>query len=61
MMTNKMRRAIISLVIFVFVYITSDFMIGVPSYNAYVKSIEFLAAVIAAGCYWIGSRPADKE
>ena len=31
-------------------------MIGTPTYDVYVKSMEYLAAVIGAGCYWIGSK-----
>ncbi len=48
-------RAIISLAIFVGIYFLSGPIIGWTQYDMYLKSIEFLTAVIGAGCYWIGS------
>ena len=30
-------------------------IIGYTNYDMYLKGIEFLSAVIGAGCYWIGS------
>ena len=43
-------NSIISAVIF-------SFVIGNSVYDVYVKAIEFLAAVVGAGCYWVGSNP----
>jgi len=42
-------------VVFAVIYILSGFIIGWHSYDMYLKAIEFLAAIIGAGCYWIGS------
>lgn len=56
---QKMRdmaiRGIITVVIFAIVYLLSGPIIGWTDYDMYLKGIEFLAAVIGAGCYWIGS------
>lgn len=60
-MKSEIRRAVIALVVFAVVFLLSGFIIGWTGYDVYVKSIEFLSAVIAAGCYWIGSRPADGK
>ena len=49
-------RAIISLVLFVGIYFLSGPIIGWTHYDMYLKGIEFLAAVIGAGSYWIGSK-----
>ena len=54
-MKNKIKRAVISVVVFAVIYILSGFIIGWHSYDMYLKAIEFLAAIIGAGCYWIGS------
>ena len=54
-MKNKIKRAVISVVIFAVIYILSGFIIGWHNYDMYLKAIEFLAAVIGAGYYWIGS------
>ena len=51
-----MQRAILSIVVFAVIYWGSDFVIGWREFNLYVKAIAFLAAVIGAGCYWIGSK-----
>ena len=32
-----------------------EFNMGYTNYDMYLKGIEFLSAVIGAGCYWIGS------
>lgn len=61
-MKGEIRRAVIALVVFAVVFLLSGVVIGGSgSYNIYIESIKFLAAVIAAGCYWIGSRPADGK
>lgn len=52
---ETMMRAIISIVIFAVIYCGSGFVIGWREFNVYVQAIEFLAAVIGAGCYWVGS------
>ena len=54
-MKNKIKRAVISVVVFAVIYILSGFIIGWHSYDMYPKALEFLAAIIGAGCYWIGS------
>ncbi|MBQ8917730.1 MAG: hypothetical protein IJ044_03315 [Oscillospiraceae bacterium] len=54
-MNKTIKRAIISVVVFIIIYFVSPYIIGWTAYDMYLKAIEFLAAVIAAGCYWIGS------
>ncbi len=54
-MSTDIKRAIVSVAILFIVYFAADFIIGSPTYDASVKSINFLSAVLAAGCYWIGS------
>ena len=54
----KIKRAVISVVIFAVIYILSGYTGYIidwrwASYDA--RAIVFLAAVIGAGCYWIGS------
>ncbi len=49
-------RVMISLALFIGIYYLSGPIIGWTQYDMYLKGIEFLAAVIGAGCYWIGSR-----
>lgn len=56
MTKEVMQRTILSVVVFAIIYWSSDFVIGWREFNVYVKAIEFLAAVIGAGCYWIGSK-----
>ena len=50
-------RAIVSIAVFAAIYLLSGPVIGWTGYDMYLRGIEFLAAVIGAGCYWIGSRP----
>lgn len=52
---EEMKRAITSLIVFAVIYLGSEFVIGNSVYDVYVKAIEFLAAVVGAGCYWVGS------
>lgn len=52
---EEMKRAIISLIVFAVIYLGSEFVISNSVYDVYVKAIEFLAAVVGAGCYWVGS------
>ncbi len=54
-MSTDIKRAVISVVILFIMYFAADLIIGLPAYDASVKSTQFLAAVLAAGCYWIGS------
>ena len=61
-MKGEIKRAVVALIILGAVFLLSGPIIGgTGSYNIYVEAIKFLAAVIAAGCYWIGSRPADGK
>lgn len=53
---ENLKRAIISVVVFAVIYLGSGFIIDWHEYDVYVKAIEFLAAVVGAGCYWIGSK-----
>ena len=55
-MPDKIKRGIGSILVFLAIYFLADFMIGTPTYDVYVKAMEYLAAVIGAGCYWIGSK-----
>lgn len=54
-MINTIKRAVIAIVVAVVVYLLSGPIIGYTQYDMYLKAIEFLAAIIAGGCYWIGS------
>jgi hypothetical protein len=59
-MNETIKRAIISVIIFVVVYIGANIVTGMPTYDGLVKTLEFMSAVIAAGCYWVGSNPAKR-
>ena len=52
-MDNK--RVITTLAILVITYFLAGWIISWHSYDAYLNAIKFLTAVIAAGCYWVGS------
>ena len=54
-MKDTAKRAMITVIVFLIIYFLSGPIIGWTSYDMYLKGIEFLAAVIGAGCYWIGS------
>lgn len=54
-MSQTIKRAILSVAIAAAVYLLSGPIIGYTNYDVYLRAIEFLAAVIAGGCYWIGS------
>lgn len=54
-MSQMLKRAILSVAIAAAVYLLSGPIIGYTNYDMYLRAIEFLAAVIAGGCYWIGS------
>ena len=52
---HTILRAAVTLAVFAVIYIFSEPLIGWRMYDAHLRAIEFLAAVIGAGCYWIGS------
>lgn len=52
---RTMIRAVISVVVFAILYWCSDLVLGWRGYNIDLRAIKYLAAVIGAGCYWIGS------
>lgn len=54
-MNTDSKRGVISVIIFIMIYFISDMIIGAPAYDASVKSNQVLTAIVAAGCYWIGS------
>lgn len=54
-MIHTIKRAVIAIVVAVVIYLLSGPIIGYTQYDMYLKAIEFLAAIIAGGCYWIGS------
>lgn len=55
MMNETIKRVIISLLVFTVVFIGAGIVTRVPTYDGLIKTLEFLSAVIAAGCYWVGS------
>ena len=54
-MSNKIKRGIISVVVFVVIYFVAGLIIRWHSYDMYLEALKVLTAVIGAGCYWIGS------
>lgn len=54
-MKNEMKRIVITLILFVVLFWGSPYLLGSDVYDITVRAIELLAAVLAAGCYWIGS------
>lgn len=54
-MSNTIKQAAIVVVITAAVYLLSGLIIGYTHYDMYLRAIEFLAIIIAGGCYWIGS------
>ena len=54
-MGSALTGLILSVIMFAVIYWGSDYVIGWNKYNVYIKAIDFLAAVIGAGSYWIGS------
>ena len=54
-MNTKIKRAIISVIVFVVIYFLSAFLIRWHNYDMYLEALKVLIAVIGAGCYWIGS------
>lgn len=55
-MDTKIKRAIISVIVFVVVYFLDGFIIRWHNYDMYLEALKVLTAVIGAGCYWIGSK-----
>lgn len=55
-MNHERKRAVVSGVVFVGVYVLSGALIRWRSYDMYLEALKVLTAVIGAGCYWIGSR-----
>ena len=47
---NTIKRALVAAI-----YMLSGPIIGWTGYDMNLKGIEFLSAVVGAGCYWIGS------
>ena len=56
MMNQTLKRAVISAVIFAVVYLGAGLVTQMPAYDGLVKTLEFMSGIIAAGCYWIGSK-----
>lgn len=54
-MSQTLKRALISVIVFAVVFVGAGIVTQVPAYDSVVKTLEFLAAIIAAGCYWVGS------
>ena len=54
MKTNS-KRAIITLVVFVVIYVVTPMLIAFKGYDMYMDALRVLGAIIGAGCYWIGS------
>lgn len=54
-MNETTKRATISVLIFIVVYFGASIITGMPTYDGLVKTLEFMSAIIASGCYWIGS------
>ena len=62
-MKRNMKRAIITLAVFVVIYVATPMLIAFKDYDLYMDAIRVLGAIIGAGCYWIGSNehPTDNE
>ncbi len=54
-MNQTIKRGIISIVIFVIVFLLGGPIIGWTLYDANLKVIFYLSGIIAGGCYWVGS------
>jgi hypothetical protein len=54
-MNQIIKRVIISIVIFIIVFLSGGPIIGWTENDANFKVIFYLSGIIAAGCYWIGS------
>lgn len=54
-MNQTIKRAVISVLVFIVVFVGAGVLTRVPAYDSIIKTLEFLSAIIAAGCYWVGS------
>ncbi len=54
-MKSIILRVAITAAVFAGTGAVSNLFLINGNYDVYVESIKFLASVIAAGCYWIGS------
>lgn len=54
--SDTVKRALISAAVFAAIYWGADFVRAYKFSDMYVEMLKYLAAVIGAGCYWIGSR-----
>ena len=55
-MNPQWVRGLICVAVFAVIFWGSQILVVSPAYDVYVRALELLAAVISAGCYWIGSR-----
>lgn len=55
-MKDDAKRIVIALALFVVIFWGSPCLLGSPACDATVRAVELLSAVLAAGCYFIGSR-----
>lgn len=55
-MKNDTKRIIITVALFVTIFWGSPYLLGSPTYDATVRAVGLLSAVLASGCYYIGSR-----
>ena len=55
-MNKTLKRALIAVAVAVVVFLIGDFLVGDygPGYSN--EAQVYIAAVIAGGCYWIGSK-----
>ncbi len=62
-MKRNIKRAIITLAVFVVIYVVTPMLIAFREYDMYMDALRVLGAIIGAGCYWIGSNEhlADNE
>ncbi|MCD7908516.1 MAG: hypothetical protein LUH04_12720 [Clostridium sp.] len=54
-MKEEIGRIVIALVIFAVVFWGSPYIMGSGVYDINARATELLAAVLVAGCYWIGT------
>ena len=55
-MKSLLKRIVVSILLFVIVFWGSPYIMESAVYDIVARAIELCAAVLAAGCYWIGSR-----
>lgn len=54
-MEREIKRAIITVFVFIILYVLTPVLIRFDDYDVYVDALRVLGAIIGAGCYWIGS------